>query len=247
MKPITNILLVLALVFYVFLPIMDILHMGSITGMDFSSSLITKTHGLKQIIYALTPYITIFLAIGFNCLRSRWWGIIDAILILMAIFFFVNILTKFQGLPLDHDPEVMADTEMSEGLPINGFRSGFYLSAGTTILAFISALVSLMPFSFNKRLEERIDKRFESGKKHIEKVGHSIHDEIHKIGKKTKEKEPELNETPQEKEGIEANESNEGNEGNEVNPTPSLQPEDESRFMPDSMSEDEKYKDYMPK
>ena len=87
MKPITNILLVLALVCYVFLPIMEISHMGSITGLDFSASLLTIK---GYTMFALTPFITIFLAIGFNCLRSRWWGIIDALLILMAIFFFVN-------------------------------------------------------------------------------------------------------------------------------------------------------------
>lgn len=185
MKPITNILLVLALVFYVFLPIMEISHMGSITGLDFSASMIDHK---GYIIYALTPFITLFLAIAFNCLRSRWWGIIDALLILMAIFFFVNTLTKFQGLPLLHSPEVVADTELSEGMPINGLRSGFYLSSAFTILAFISALISLMPFEFNKRIEERIDKSFESSKKQIGKVGHTIHDEFHKIGgKKPKE------------------------------------------------------------
>ena len=185
MKPITNILLVLALVFYVFLPIMENSHMGSITGLDFSASMIDHK---GYIIYALTPFITLFLAIAFNCLRSRWWGIIDTLLILMAIFFFVNTLTNFQGLPLVHNPEVIPDTKIIEGMPMNGLKTGYYLSAGTTILAFISALISLMPFEFNKRIEERIDKRFESGKKQIGKMGHTIHDEFHKIGgKKPKE------------------------------------------------------------
>ncbi len=229
MKPITNILLVLALVFYVFLPIMEISHMGSITGMDFSTSMISHK---GYMLYALTPFITIFLAIGFNCLRSRWWGIIDAILILMAIFFFVNTLTKFQGLPLLHSPEVVADTELSEGMPINGLRSGFYLSSAFTILAFISALISLMPFEFNKRIEERIDKRFESGKRHIEKVGHTIHDEIHKIGKKPKEN------VERPSQGLTTQESPET--------TVQTTDDDDFRFKPSEMDEDEKYRDYMP-
>ncbi|MBO4721525.1 MAG: hypothetical protein J5629_01175 [Muribaculaceae bacterium] len=235
MKPITNILLVLALVCYVFLPIMEISHMGSITGLDFSASLLTFK---GYTVYALTPFITLFLAIGFNCLRSRWWGIIDALLILLAIFFFVNMLTKFQGLPLVHNPEVIADTEMSEGMPIDGLRSGFYLSATLTILAFISALISLMPFEFNKRIEERIDKRFESGKKQIGKVGHTLHDEFHKIGNKRPKENMEqptqatpLAETP-----------------TQEHTSTSLQStDDSSRFMPDEIDEDEKYKDYMPK
>ncbi len=237
MKPITNILLLLALVFYVFLPIMELSHMGSITGMDFSASLLTYK---GDTIYALTPFITIFLAIGFNCLRSRWWGIIDAILILMAIFFFVNILTKFQGLPLAHNPEVVADTEMSEGMGIDGLRSGFYLSSITTILAFISALISLMPFEFNKRLEERFDKRFESGKRQIGKVGHTIHDELNKIGKKNKN----TVEQPAEKQqpALEPEPAQEPSTASEQ-----AAPSDDSRFMPGDMTQDEKYKDYMPK
>ncbi len=233
MKPITNILLVLALVCYAFLPIMEISHMGSITGLDFSASLLTFN---GYLLYALTPFITLFMAIGFNCLRSRWWGIIDAILIMMAILFFVNVLTKFQGLPLAHSPEVVADTEMSEGMPVVGLKSGLYLSSALTILAFISALVSLMPFEFNKRLEQRIDKRFESGKRQIGKMGHTIHDEIHKIGKKTKENV----EQPHQTTLPEAHHQ-------EQRLTDEQDTSNDTRFMPSEMTEEEKYKDYMPK
>lgn len=238
MKPITNILLVLALVFYVFLPLMEISHMGSISGLDFSASLLTYNKA-RFTAFALAPFVTLFLAIGFNCLRSRWWGIIDAILILMAIFFFVSMLTKFQGLPLAHNPDVVADTEMSEGMPIDGLRSGFYLSAGATMLAFLSALVSLMPFEFNKRIEERIDRRFESGKRQIGRVGHTIHDEFHKIGKKPKGNV----EQPQEK--IISPEQNPKNQLETESQNSSS--DSDSRFMPDEMTEEEKYKDYMPK
>ncbi len=226
MKPITNILLVLALVFYVFLPLFEITHMGSISGMDFSASLLTYKQA-RFTAFALTPFITLFLAIGFNCLRSRWWGIIDAILILLAIFFFVSVLTKFQGLPLVHNPEVAADTEFSEGMPIDGLRSGFYLSSTFTILAFISALVSLMPFEFNRRIEEGIDKRFESSKRQIGKVGHTIHGEFHKIGRKSKEN---VEQQPQEQP-----------------PLREAAADNNSRFKPEEVSEDEKYRDYMPK
>ncbi len=235
MKPITNILLVLALVCYVFLPIMEISHMGSITGLDFSASLLTIK---GYTMFALTPFISIFLAIGFNCLRSRWWGIIDALLILMAIFFFVNMLTKFQGLPLAHNPEVVADTEMSEGMAIDGLRSGFYMSAILTILAFISALISLMPFEFNKRIEERIDKSFESSKKQIGKVSHTIHDEFHKIGaKKPKDN---IEQTAQATPEVETPTQVQSSSSPETT-------DDDSRFMPSEMDEEEKYKDYMPK
>lgn len=186
MKPITNILLLLALVCYIFLPLFNITYMGSLNGLGFTSSMITYGPNYRFILYALTPFITLFLAIGFNCLKSRYWGIIDSILIFMAIFFFVGLLANFKGISLVHDPAVVGDTEMSEGMPINSLGIGYYLSAGLTILAFISALVSLMPFGFNKRLEESIDKRFVESRKHISKMGHGIHDEIHRRGKQSK-------------------------------------------------------------
>lgn len=179
MKPITNLLIVLALVCYIFLPLFDITHMGSLNGLGFTSSLITYGPNYRFILYALTPFITLFLAIGFNCLKSRYWGIIDAILLFMAIFFFVGLLANFKGISLAHDPAVIGDTEMSEGMPISSLGIGYYLSAGLTILAFISALVSLMPFSFNKRLEESIDKRFVESRKHISKMRHGNRDEIY--------------------------------------------------------------------
>ena len=186
MKQITNILLLLALVCYIFLPLFNITYMGSLNGLGFTSSMITYGPNYRFILYALTPFITLFLAIGFNCLKSRYWGIIDSILIFMAIFFFVGLLANFKGISLVHDPAVVGDTEMSEGMPINSLGIGYYLSAGLTILAFISALVSLMPFGFNKRLEESIDKRFVESRKHISKMGHGIHDEIHRRGKQSK-------------------------------------------------------------
>ena len=55
MKPITNILLLLALVCYVFLPLFEISHMGSLTGLEFSSSLITYQLGMKYSLYYAIP------------------------------------------------------------------------------------------------------------------------------------------------------------------------------------------------
>ena len=105
MKPITNILLVLALVFYVFLPLMEISHMGNISGLDFSASLLTYNKA-RFTAFALAPFVTLFLAIGFNCLKNRYWGIVVAVIIFFAIYFFVNLSTMFHGFSLTHDPQV---------------------------------------------------------------------------------------------------------------------------------------------
>lgn len=234
MKPITNILLVLALVFYAFLPVKEISISGNATGLDITSMLLTYSNEILDTIHALFPFIIIFLAIGINCLKNRWWSILAAILIFFAAFFFVNL--RFQGLPLIHEPEVAPDAGNFEGMPVRSFKSGFYLSATFTILALISALISLMPFKFNKRLEERLDKRFESSKKHIGKMGHSIHGEFQKLGKKSKDHDSQS-----------TNDSIAPPLPEQQQPSSHDMGNDESRFMPEEMSEDEKYKDYMPK
>ena len=142
MKPITNILLLITLVAYVFLPLFEISLVGNLTGLQFTESMITANLGPWYTMFSLMPFITIFLAIGFNCLKNRYWGIVVALLIFVVIYFFASLTNVFQGFSLVHDPEVAADTELSEGLPIVGVGIGFYVSLIFTVLAFISALVS---------------------------------------------------------------------------------------------------------
>lgn len=231
MKPITNILLLLALACYVFLPYFDASLAGDITGLGFTAGIITLNLGIKYTIFALIPFITMFLAIGFNCLRNRFWGIAVVVLIVFALYFFAESTTMSPGFTLDHDPSLAPD--INEGLPISGNGVGFYSSAIFTVLALLSALVSLIPFKFNKRLEESIDKGFSEGKKHITKVGHEIDDKIHHLGKHH------------------AGETKKGN--NEAPPTAtpeeetSASHEDDSRFMPKEQSIDDAHRDYMPK
>ena len=167
MKPITNILLLLALVCYVFLPLFEISFIGSLSGLNFTASMITENKGFQYTFFALIPFITLFLAIGFNCLKNRYWGIVVAVIIFFAIYFFVNLSTMFQGFSLTHDPQVAPSAEMGEGMPVAGLGIGYYASFALTVLSLLSALVSMMPFKFNKRLEESIDKRFETSKKQI--------------------------------------------------------------------------------
>ena len=237
MKPITNILLLLALVCYIFLPLFEIsLVSENFTGLSFTSVILSSSSSIMDVLFVLMPFITMFLAIGFNCLRNRYWGIIVAVLIFLALYFFASVGVSFQGVPLGDDPGVMSEAAMKEGMPVAGMGSGYYSSFVLTVLALISTLVSMMPFKFNKRLEERIDKRFESGKKQISKVGHGIHDEFHMIGKHGKQ--------PKAKQ-----ESVEQSETYATQPRePVVDPEDESRFMPKQEDDaDERYSDYMPK
>lgn len=211
MKPITNILLLLALVSYIFLPLFEISLMGSLSGLQFTASMISANLKIGYTLYSLVPFLLLFAAIAFNCLKNRYWGVLVAILIFGVIYFFITLTNVFQGFSLVHDPSVVSDTEKVEGMPVIGTGIGFYVSFILTGLAFISALVSLMPFKFNKKLEESIDSRigkgFESGKKHISKVGHDIHGEFHKIGSHKQQRKPLPIDEPQKAEPIDEHEA----------------------------------------
>lgn len=253
MKPITNILLLLALVCYVFLPLFEISFLGNLSGLNFTASMITENKGIQYTFFALIPFITIFLAIGFNCLKNRYWGVMVTVLIFFAIYFFVNLNTMFQGFSLTHDPQVVPNSEMGEGLPVAGLGIGYYTSFVFTVLALVSALVSMMPFKFNKRLEENIDRRFETGKKQISRVGHGIQGEIHKIGHHHGKQDNATDAPAQEAvpaapaETIKENVEDDSRFMPKTD-EPSIQPaDDDSRYMPQHSSEEEKYSDYMPK
>ena len=73
MRPITNILLVLALICYLFLPFYDISFIGTVNGLKFTAGTISQALSLSNIILALLPFIAIFGAICLNCLKGRWW------------------------------------------------------------------------------------------------------------------------------------------------------------------------------
>jgi len=145
--------------------------------------MVTANLSIGYTLYSLVPFLLLFAAIAFNSLKNRYWGVLVSVLIFGVIYFFATLTSVFQGFSLVHDPSVVGDTKSVEGMPIIGVGIGYPVSLVLTVLSFISALVSLMPFKFNKKLEERIDRRFESGKKHISKVGHDIHNEFHKKGK----------------------------------------------------------------
>lgn len=203
MKPITNIILIITLVCYVFLPLFEISLVGSLSGLQFTASMANL--GVFYTLYSITPFATIFLAIAINCLKNRYWGILVALLVFGVIYYLSTLTSVFQGFSLVHEPDVADNAVMSEGMPIIGVGIGFKLSFFFAILSLVSALVSLMPFKFNKKLEETIDshigKGLESSKKHISKVSHGIHDEFHKRGKNNNHKKSDVEISTNKEEG----------------------------------------------
>ena len=178
MKPITNILLVLAIVCYVFLPFYEISFQGSITGFDFTSSTITQEPTAKHIAFALLPFLSCFLAIGFNTLRNRWWGLASAVLIVAGLCFF-NDTHDFQNIVLQLEPEVVVPgEEVSEGFQVVGLGFGYTASCTLMVLALISAILSVLPFDFNFALERAVDQTIDRGLEDVKALSNKVSGEV---------------------------------------------------------------------
>ena len=166
MKPITNILLVLALICYLFLPFYDISLQGTVTGLGFTAGTISQSLSLRSVLLALLPFIAIFGAIALNCMKKRWWVLGAIALILIGLWFF-NHTSSFHDILLRHDPEITPDNDLGEGFSITGLGIGHKLSFILMGLSLLSAIISLLPFKFNETIERAVDDTFEDGRRHV--------------------------------------------------------------------------------
>lgn len=179
MKPITNILLILALVCYVFLPFCSVALAGSMTGLSYSAELITENFSLLRTLMGLLPFVALFGAVAFNCTRSRHWGLVTGLFIIAGLYFFIASSGDLLNmLPMNHDPEV-APTDFHEGYEMQGKAIGYYLAYGLTWAALLSCIISMMPFEWNLKLERQIDdtleRQYKRGKEHLSKMEHELH------------------------------------------------------------------------
>ncbi len=179
MKPITNILLILALVCYAFLPFFEISFQGSQSGLAHTAGLITQDFSVIKTLYALLPFISCFAAIGVNGLKNRYWGIAVMAIIVFWLGYLLDSNNVHQQLALTHDPELMADTSIAQGFEVTGLGIGYQSCLVLTVLAMVSAFLSILPFKFNLVLERQIDHSFEEGKKHLSEIGTKVTTDIH--------------------------------------------------------------------
>ena len=169
MKPITSLLLIVAIVCYVFMPLFEYKMLDKdMTGLTFTIDAITNG---SHVFVALLPFLATFLGIGFNSLKNRYWGVAVVAVIVLGLYFFPTVY-NFSGIPLAHDPDVAQDAEFQEGLRVDGIGLGFRASFISLILALISALISLMPLKINRFIEQSIDNSIEEGKKHLAHLTH---------------------------------------------------------------------------
>jgi len=166
MKPITNILLVLALICYVFLSFYDVSFHGSVTGLEFTAGHISQSFSISNLLFALIPFITCFAGIAFNCLKNRWWVLVTMACIAVCIGFYIETV-DFHEILLNHAPDITPDNDLGEGFKIIGVGLGHKLAFGLTCLSLASAVISLLPFKFNQTIEKAVDDTFEDGKRHV--------------------------------------------------------------------------------
>ncbi len=188
MKPVTNILLIVALICYIFLPFQAIEPSGALSGWQFTASLITRNFSIGKTLFALIPFIACFGSIMFNCMKHRYWGLAAGLFILAGIGFYIIAGTPPQ-MPLPDDPDIIADVPQ-EGAPVKGMAAGYYVSYAIMWLALISCIVSLMPFKFNTVLERHIDESWERGvnrsRMELNKVGKEINQELSHLESRTR-------------------------------------------------------------
>ena len=212
MRPITNILLVLALICYVFLPFHDISLMGTVTGLGFTAGTISQFQSIGRVVLALLPFLACFGAIGLNCLKSRWW-VLGTIACILLWLWFYRVTGYSYDISLQHEPEVTPDNDLGEGFSIIGMGIGYKLSRILTALSLLTAIISLLPFKFNQTIEKAVDDTFEGGRRHVREEFKRL-EHAHK-GKKDKKDVPPVLPT----------------EEDEPAP-PAEDKEDPSRFMP---------------
>ena len=162
MKPITNILLALALICYAFLPFYNISFQGSITGFEFTAGTISQHFGAFSLLKGLFPFIACFLAIGLNCLKKNWWAVGSIVLIALCIAFFVRVGQTYD-IALLHAPEVTPADDLGQGFSVLGMGVGYKLSVGVLLLALVSSILSLLPFEFNHTIEQAVDGTIDRG------------------------------------------------------------------------------------
>ncbi|MBQ7690670.1 MAG: hypothetical protein IJT30_05725 [Muribaculaceae bacterium] len=215
MKPITNILLVLAIMCYAFLPLFHLSFQGSVTGFSFTAGIITQQPTAGRITFALLPFLSTFLAVGFNTLRNRWWGLASVSFILLGLYFFL-VTHDFQAFALNHAPDVTPSEDIGEGFRIVSLGAGYVASCTLMVLSLISAILSVLPFDFNFTLERAVDQTIDRSIEDVKHLGARLH---HHGNKKPHSPAPPTGMTSETSSPTGAN-------------TPPADPEDHSRFMP---------------
>lgn len=157
MKPITNILLVAFLIVYLFLPFFDVAFDGGWTGFKYTAETISNADDLLKMLFSLVPFVAGFGGIAINCMKNRYWGLGAAAFIAFGLYFYI-------------DAKDFVNIQLPQFYSIKALGYGFNIGYGLLFAALLSAILSVLPFSFNKFLAREIH---EISNIHIKKDRHS--------------------------------------------------------------------------
>ena len=214
MRPITSILLVLALICYVFFPFYEVSFQGTITGLSFTAGTIKQFPTVRHICFALLPFISCFLAIGFNSLKNRWWSLLSAFFILGMLWFFL-MTYNFHDVALQHQPDVMPTEDIGEGFSIVGLGVGYRASCVLAMLALLS---------FNKTIEKAVDDTIDRSLEDVRAIGTKMSKDM----KDWQTKHHKVKPAPP----AQSDAAQPSKQDAETSLSQEIDPEDHSRFMP---------------
>lgn len=164
MKPITGLFLVASIICFCFLPFVDTtLVEGSISGLSYTAAIF----GYRPF-FSILPFVATFFAIGFNSLKNRYWGIAVVLFIVLGLYYYGTVTAA--AFPLAHDPEALDNPDVIQGLPVKGLAFGHITATILMAVALVSAIISMLPFRFNRLIEQSIDNKLEEGRKHLHRI-----------------------------------------------------------------------------
>lgn len=132
MKAITNTLLIISIICYVFLPFYELSFEGSWSGLKYTAETISNIESFLSKLFVLIPFIACFGGILFNYIKGRYWGIATGLCIVAGLYFYVTA----RDLSVAANPQLFSITGLGYGFNI-GF-SALIAALSTTIISVVS-------------------------------------------------------------------------------------------------------------
>ena len=138
MKAITNTLLIISIICYVFLPFYELSFEGSWSGLKYTAETISNIESFLSKLFVLIPFIACFGGILFNYLKGRYWRIATGLCIIAGLYFYVTA----RDLSIAANPQLFS---------ISGLGYGFNIGFSALIAALITNIISIVLTFFKRK------------------------------------------------------------------------------------------------
>ena len=138
MKAITNTLLIISIICYVFLPFYELSFEGSWSGLKYTAETISNIESVLSKLFVLIPFIACFGGILFNYLKGRYWRIATGLCIIAGLYFYVTA----RDLSIAATPQRFS---------ISGLGYGFNIGFSALIAALSTTIISIVLTFFKRK------------------------------------------------------------------------------------------------